>query len=253
MSLWYRLSTEPTSNVSGQFDRGAARYDLMTGLNPGYHRHLRRAAQAMQEWIAGSGRPTSILDVGCGSGASTRALLSAFARQSEQLKVIGVDASVGMLQQARAKRWPSTVSFARICAEQLRDHAESHGLNEVDGIFAAYLFRNVTDPDRVARQTLELLRPGGTLVVQEYSVADSRPARWIWTAVCRGLVVPLSAVLGGHPQLYRYLWHSVLQFDSLNVFCQRLVTAGYVDVQVSTPPGWQRGILHTIRARRPEH
>jgi hypothetical protein len=43
----------------------------------------------------------------------------------------------------------------------------------------------------------------------------------------------------------------VLRFDSIQTFVDRLYRAGFTDVEVRTVPGWQRGILHTFRARKP--
>ena len=69
--------------TAAAFDRGAAKYDRMIGLNPGYHRELRRAAAALVERTRTrppQGRQEgslSFIDLACGSGASTRALLAA--------------------------------------------------------------------------------------------------------------------------------------------------------------------------------
>ena len=45
---------------------------------------------------------------------------------------------------------------------------------------------------------------------------------------------------------------SVLRFDSVERFTARLDAAGFADVEVRTVGGWQRGILHTVSARRPD-
>jgi ubiquinone/menaquinone biosynthesis C-methylase UbiE len=97
----------------------------------------------------------------------------------------------------------------------------------------------------------DLLAPGGRLVVQEYSVAGSRRAVALWTLVCWAIVIPLSLVLTRRTALYRYLWRSVLRFDSVARFRRRLDSAGFADVTVTTVAGWQHGVLHTFAARRP--
>jgi ubiquinone/menaquinone biosynthesis C-methylase UbiE len=90
------------------------------------------------------------------------------------------------------------------------------------------------------------------LVTQEYSVAGSRHAPKVWSAVCWAVVIPLAYLTSRRTALYRYLWRSVQSFDSVQTFTERLHRAGFVDVEVRTVPGWQREILHTFRARRPE-
>jgi ubiquinone/menaquinone biosynthesis C-methylase UbiE len=65
------------------------------------------------------------------------------------------------------------------------------------------------------------------------------------------IVMPLSRLTRTDVELYDYLWHSVLRFDSVEEFTDRLWRAGFVDVEVRTVPGWQHGILHTFRAKAP--
>ena len=51
-----------TENVFEAFDEAAPRYDLMVALNPGYHRHLRSAADSLVEAMSTSSGPTSSPD-----------------------------------------------------------------------------------------------------------------------------------------------------------------------------------------------
>ena len=245
--------------LSRQFDATAGRYDLMVGLNPGYHQHLRAAAAVLAAGLP-QDRPATLLDLGCGSGASTAALVGEADRVAglpAPAEVVGVDASAGMLAVAERKSWPAGVRFVHGRAEQVASHAGAWGLHPpYDGALACYLFRNVPDRDATLAAVHDVLAPGGRLVVQEYSVAGSRRAVALWTLVCWLIIIPMSLVLTRRTDLYRYLWRSVLRFDTLAVFTQRLERAGFVDVRVedvrfTTAAIWQRGILHTISARRP--
>lgn len=222
------------------------------GLNPGYHQHLRAAAQTLRERLP-EGRPLRLVDLGCGSGASTSALVDALgAEAAAQAEIVGVDASNGMLAVARSKPWPPNVQFRHGMAEDASTRAAKWNLPlPVDGVFACYLFRNVADRDDALGVAHDLLAPGGWLVVQEYSVAGSRRAAALWTLVCWAIVIPLSLLFTRRTRLYRYLWRSVLRFDAVDRFAARLAAAGFDDVSVTTAPGWQHGILHTFSARRP--
>ena len=169
-----------TANVFEAFDEAADRYDLMVGLNPGYHDHLRYGGRGPGRAAAAAVRAATappcvrLADLGCGSGASTRALLNATQARGVRATIVGVDASAGMLEQARAKSWPPGVSFEIGLAEELAFARESWGLGDrVPGVFAAYLFRNVTERDKVLAAVFDLLDDDGTFVVQEYSVAGS--------------------------------------------------------------------------------
>lgn len=241
--------------LSEAFTRSSRRYDLLTALNPGYRRELREAAEDL---AAGIGRRAErapeaaaprIWDLGCGSGLSTRALLAAM----PAARVTGVDSSAGMLAEARAKSWPSAPQFVLAGVEELPTHPDPALEEQPDGIFAAYLFRNLPPAERDATlaHLLTRLRPGGRLVVHDYSVSESRRARIVWNLVCRLVVIPLSRLVGADPGLYRYLWRSVHANDSTVRFRRRLDEAGFEDVDVRTGRGWHRGILHTYTARRP--
>ena len=89
--------------------------------------------------------------------------------------IVGVDASPAMVEQARAKQWPAGVRFEVGQAEKIAGSRGSWGPGDpIDGVFAAYLFRNVADRDALLAGLFDLLADGGVLVVQEYSIAESR-------------------------------------------------------------------------------
>lgn len=230
------------AEVPGAFDAGADAYDTLVGANPGYHDHLRMSARRLR--IPDGGRGLRLLDAGCGTGASTAALLEA----APHAEIVGVDASAGMLSQTAAKPWPASVRFVHSPIEELAD-AGVHG--PFDGILAAYLVRNLADPDAQLRRFRELLRPGGTLAVHEYSVRDSAAARATWNAVCWGIIIPAGWRQSGDSTLYRHLWRSVNDFDGAADFQRRLTAAGFTGVHSETVPGWQRNIVHTFLADAP--
>ncbi len=229
-------------DVPGAFDAGADSYDELVGANPGYHKHLRLSARRMQ--LPDQGRGLRLLDVGCGTGASTAALLHV----APHAEIVAVDGSAGMLEQARAKPWPTSVSFVHSRAEDL---AEAGVTGPFDGILAAYLVRNLSDPDPVLQSLRALLRPGGVFAAHEYSVRDSRVAGAVWNAVSSAIIIPAGRFRSGDPELYRYLRRSVNEFDGARQFCDRLRRNGFTDVESSTVPGWQRNIVHTFVGRAP--
>jgi ubiquinone/menaquinone biosynthesis C-methylase UbiE len=228
-------------NVPAAFDRGAAAYDRLVGVNPGYHAHLRCSARALSLPARGAG--LRLLDAGCGTGASTAALVAAAPRA----EIVGVDASPGMLAQARAKPWPATVQFVD---GRIEDLAGAGIDGPFDGIFAAYLIRNLPDPDTALVSLRALLRPGGVLVVHDYAVRDSVVARLVWHTVCWAVIIPAGWLTTGDAGLYRYLWRSVLDFDGARGFADRLRRAGFTGIHTRTATGWQRRIVHTFRAHR---
>ncbi|MFJ8142906.1 methyltransferase domain-containing protein [Streptomyces sp. NPDC096013] len=227
-------------DLAAAFDHAARSYDVLTAANPGYHAHLRRSVRRLG--LHNGGRGLRVLDLGCGTGASTAALAALL----PEARITAVDASAGMLQQAAAKHWPSNVTFVHAPAERL---AESGIDAPFDAVFAAYLFRNAADPDGVLATVHDLLVPHGRLAVHEYTLSGRPAHRAMWTAVCGGIVLPVATALGDG-RLYRHLWRSVVEFDTADQFAGRVRAAGFDLVRTLPLPGWQAGITHTFVARR---
>lgn len=225
--------------VPAAFGGAAASYDALVAADPGYHRDLRASASRMG--LPGRGAGLRVLDAGCGTGASTAAVLDA----APLAQVVAVDASEQMLRCARQKPWPPSVRFAHCRVEDLPENGP------FDAVFAAYLVRNLDDPDEQLRAFRRLLRPGGRLVVHEFSVRDSMRARAVWNLVCWTIIIPAGTAASGSSALYRYLWRSVRSFDGVERFQRRLRDCGFTDVETRTVSGWQRRVVHTFLARAP--
>jgi ubiquinone/menaquinone biosynthesis C-methylase UbiE len=231
-----------TLDVTSEFDAAADSYDRLVAASPGYYRNLARSARRMQLPDGGAG--LHLLDLGCGTGASTLALLAA----APKARITAVDGSAGMLAKARQAAWPPQVSFVHARAEQL---AAAKVQGPFDGIFAAYLVRNLPDPNPVLEALAHQLAPGAPLGVHDYALDARARSRAIWTAVCWSVIIPAGKVVTGRAALYRYLWRSVLRFDTVEALAARLRRHGLVDTQISTMPGWERGIVHTVVGWKP--
>ncbi len=225
--------------VASDFDLAAKAYDRLAGMNPGYHRHLRRSAAHLV--VPSRAR---ILDLCCGTGLSTEALRAVHPRA----QIIALDASRGMLDVARQK---SVLRGVELLHGDAMDPRAAGVEGELDAIFMAYGIRNVPGIDLCLERLYELLAPGGTICFHEYSVRDSWRARATWDAVCWGIIVPGGLATGSGARIYRYLHESVRAFDGVRAFEQRLARTGFVDVRTEPMDGWQRGILHSFLAERP--
>ncbi len=233
---------EQKEAVHRAFDVVAPTYDLLTGLNPGYHRHLRISAARLSLRSTDAG--PRILDLCCGTGASTEALRAIY----PEATIVGLDRSAGMLEEARAKTSLAGVTFVEGDATDPRAAGVE---GDFDGVLMAYGIRNIPDADRALANVLDLLRPGAPAVFHEYSVADSPARALLWDAVCYGVIVPGGLVTARDASIYRYLHRSVRDFDGVGAFEARLARAGFVDVWTGELDGWQRGIVHSFVGRKP--
>ena len=232
-------SGERKVEVPHAFDRAARAYDVLTGMNPGYAKHLRWSAERLRAPARGR-----LLDLCCGTGLSTSAVRKTY----PHAELVALDASAGMLERARQKRELRDVRFV---LGDATDPAAAGVDGAFDAILMAYGIRNVPDADRCLDNLLLLLRPGGTICFHEYSVRDSRLSRLVWDAVTTLIVVPSGALATGDGDLYRYLRTSVHDFDGVRAFETRLRSRGFVDVHTEPMDGWQRGVVHSFLARRP--
>ncbi len=231
---------EAKRRVPKEFDRVAQSYDLLTGKNPGYARHLAMSAARLR-----LGPGAQILDLCCGTGISTEAVSSVY----PDAEITGLDASEGMLEVARNKPLAERVRF--LSGDAMDPGATMGAEGPFDGILMAYGIRNMPDPDLCLENLRELLVPGGAICFHEYSVRDSVRSQALWNAVTFGLIIPGGLVTAGSTKIYRYLWRSVLDFDGVGAFEARLARAGFEEIRTYPMDGWQRGILHSFVARRP--
>jgi ubiquinone/menaquinone biosynthesis C-methylase UbiE len=229
------------AGIFGAFDRVASRYDLLSGLNPGYHKHLRWSAERLQ--IEDEGEGCRVLDLCCGTGLSTEPLV----RLYPKAVITGLDRSEGMLERARAK---DSLRSVRFLAGDGMDPAAAGAEGPFDAILMAYGIRNMPDPDVCIANLAALLVPGGIICFHEYSVAHSRWSRSVWNLVMFLIAIPLAFVTTGSTDILRYLRRSVLEFDGRRAFEARLRRAGFTEVETLPMDGWQRGVTHTFRARR---
>ena len=220
------LTSEETKAryVRGMFDAIAPRYDLANtllsaGLHLGWKRHAARLAAAPR---GGCG-----LDVCCGTGDLT--LLLARSVGSEGT-VLGMDFSEPMLRIARrraaASRRDRTCRFVAGDAEALPLPDAS-----VDAITVGFGIRNVGRPAVALRELHRVLRPGGRLVVLEFSRPTGAAVRQLYAAYSLAVVPPVGRLIGGHRDAYRYLTASIGEWPDQRQFAEALRAVHFAEVR----------------------
>ena len=212
------------------FDRVAARYDLANDvLSLGQDRAWRR-----QVVRAVDPRPGHvILDLAAGTGTSSEPFTSAGAT------VIPSDLSFGMLQVGKHRR--PHLSF--VAADALH-------LPYADGCFDAvtisFGLRNVEDPTAALREMRRVTRPGGALVVCEFSTPTWAPFRIVYANYLVAAIPRIARLVSSNPAAYEYLAESIQAWPDQSALAAVIAAAGWSDVEWRNLSG---GIVALHRAR----
>lgn len=198
------------------FARIAGRYDLLNrSLSLGIDRRWRRAALRQ----AGPSRGRRVLDVCCGTGDL------ALAFEEEGARVVGVDFTPEMLARALPKQAPGASGvFVHGDALQLpvRDSA-------VDVCTVAFGIRNVADRRRALAEMARVVRPGGSVLVLEFTTPRSALFGGLYRFYFTRLLPRIGRVVSRDRDAYSYLPRTVLAWPDPDVFRREMEAVGLED------------------------
>lgn len=204
------------------FDRIAGRYDLLNSLmTAGLHHSWR--ARAVDRAAASPG--DSVLDVCCGTGDLSFELAG---RVSPGGNVIGSDFSEPMLDLAREKaekRGSESVRFEWADALNL-----PYDEGRFDAVTVGFGVRNFADRDRGLREMARVLKPGGRLVILEFT-EPRRPPFSTFYSLWFDRIVPMLGRLTPNPEAYSYLAESVHGFPRPEGLAAKMDAAGFEQVR----------------------
>jgi demethylmenaquinone methyltransferase/2-methoxy-6-polyprenyl-1,4-benzoquinol methylase len=223
-----QLDKDP-HDVAAMFDEVAPRYDLTnTVLSFGQDRRWRKAVTDALALRPGE----RVLDLAAGTATSAAALARTGAT------VIGCDFSLGMLRQGRGK------GVDLVAGDALRlPFADA----SFDAVTISFGLRNVQDTDRALRELLRVTRPGGRLVVCEFSHPTWKPFRTVYSEYLMRLLPAVATRVSSDPEAYVYLAESIRAWPDQAALAQRIGAAGWTAV------GWRDlsgGIVTLHRATR---
>ncbi len=208
-------------DVWRMFDRIASRYDLLNRVLSGRQDVVwrRRVASLVEVTEAAA------LDLATGTADQ----LIALADSGRVTSGVGIDLANLMLDRGRSK-----LAARGLDSEFRLEHGSAEEIPFDAATFdvAAMSFgiRNVTDVPKTLTEIYRVLRPGGQVLILEFSLPANRLVRSLYLFYFRHVLPRLGAVVSGDANAYRYLNETVETFPYGNAFCQLLREAGFAQV-----------------------
>ncbi|WP_371038873.1 MULTISPECIES: bifunctional demethylmenaquinone methyltransferase/2-methoxy-6-polyprenyl-1,4-benzoquinol methylase UbiE [unclassified Rhodosalinus] len=211
--------TEKAGRVKGVFTSVASRYDVMNDLmSAGVHRLWK---DAMMDWLAP--RPGQrLLDVAGGTGD----IAFRFLRRAGAGHATVLDLTESMLVAGRK----------RAEAERMADKlawivGDAMALPFPDASFDVYTIsfgiRNVTRPEAALAEAFRVLRPGGRLMVLEFSQIPTPALQWAYDRYSFNVIPAMGQVVAQDRASYQYLVESIRRFPDQETFLGMIRDAGF--------------------------
>lgn len=215
---------EKVNMVAGVFHSVAGKYDLMNDLmSGGIHRLWKRFTIE----LSGVRRGNSVLDIAGGTGD----LAAKFSRLvGSEGKVVLADINDSMLQVGREKLTNrgivGNIEYVQANAECL-----PFPDNSFDCITIAFGLRNVTDKDAALRSMLRVLKPGGRLLVLEFSKPTNELMSKVYDRYSFDILPRMGKLITNDEDSYRYLAESIRMHPDQETLKEMMAEAGFAEVR----------------------
>ena len=223
-----RLDKRP-ADVAAMFDDVARRYDLTNDvLSLGQDRRWRKVVVDAVDPRPGE----KVLDLAAGTGTSSQPFADRGAT------VVPCDFSTGMLTVG--KRAKPHLAFTAGDGTRLPFADDTF-----DAVTISFGLRNIVDPDAGLRELLRVTKPGGRLVVCEFSHPTWAPFRTVYIEYLMRALPPLARAVSSSPDAYVYLAESIRAWPDQSALAARIAQAGW------QRPAWRNlsgGIVALHRA-----
>jgi demethylmenaquinone methyltransferase/2-methoxy-6-polyprenyl-1,4-benzoquinol methylase len=205
-----QLDKDP-ADVAAMFDAVARRYDLTNDvLSLGQDRRWRKVVVAAVDPRPGE----VVLDLAAGTGTSSQP----FADRGAQ--VVPCDFSLGMLRVGKRAR--PRLGFTAGDATRLPFADDTF-----DAVTISFGLRNIVDPDAGLRELLRVTKPGGRLVVCEFSHPTWSPFRTLYVEYLMRALPSIARAVSSSPDAYVYLAESIRAWPDQRGLAARIAVAGW--------------------------
>ena len=223
-------TAEKAGRVREVFDSVAAQYDLMNDLmSGGLHRLWKRFTIELSAVRSGQ----TVLDIAGGTGD----LAAKFSKLvGTEGKVILADINAAMLSVGR-DRLIDKGALSNIDVVQADAQFLPFEDNSIDCITIAFGLRNVTDKARALRSMHRVLKPGGRVLVLEFSKPTSPLLSKVYDAYSFAALPVMGKLITDDADSYRYLAESIRKHPDQESLLEMVEDAGFVDCRFHNMTG----------------
>jgi len=227
--------------VRGVFDSVASRYDIMNDLmSVGIHRLWKRFTIELSAVRPGQ----TVLDIAGGTGDLSARFSTLVGAQG---KVILADINASMLAVGRDKLLDAG-AFGNLHMVQCDAQTLPFLDNSIDCITIAFGLRNVTDKQLALESMERVLKPGGRLLVLEFSKPTSALLQKVYDTYSFRILPMMGRLVANDEDSYRYLAESIRQHPDQETLLGMMEEAGYVDCQYHNMTGGIVAVHRGIKA-----
>ena len=220
-----RVKSKDKSNlVKKLFENVSGRYDLMNDfMSLGIHRVWKKS---MLDWLAPR-RGQSLIDVAGGTGDIAFNFIKR-AKTGANATILDLTESMMIEGKKKTIDLPEESQINWVCGDAMR-------MPFSDSTFDVYTIsfgiRNVTNISKTLSEAYRVLKPGGRLMILEFSSVNNDLISWIYDKYSFNIIPKLGELVSNDRESYQYLVESIRKFPNQEKFSEMIINEGFKKVK----------------------
>ncbi len=220
-----RVKSKDKSNlVKKLFENVSGRYDLMNDfMSLGIHRVWK---ESMLDWLAPR-RGQSLIDVAGGTGDIAFNFIKR-AKSGANATILDLTESMMIEGKKKTIDLPEESKINWVCGDAMRMPFSN---STFDVYTISFGIRNVTDISKTLSEAYRVLKPGGRLMILEFSSVNNDLISWIYDKYSFNIIPKLGEFVSNDRESYQYLVESIRKFPNQEKFSEMIINEGFRKVK----------------------
>ena len=220
-----RVKSKDKSNlVKKLFENVSGRYDLMNDfMSLGIHRVWK---ESMLDWLAPR-RGQSLIDVAGGTGDIAFNFIKR-AKTGANATILDLTESMMIEGKKKTTDLPEETQINWVCGDAMRMPFSN---STFDVYTISFGIRNVTNISKTLSEAYRVLKPGGRLMILEFSSVNNDLISWIYDKYSFNIIPKLGEFVSNDRESYQYLVESIRKFPNQEKFSEMIINEGFRKVK----------------------